>query len=80
MRQNAHRRHDPYLDEDNLENALKFISSTDLEWLSLNYRKFRAAKLSKSNKRIVMVVFEKLMSYFPTLKEVRDELIKAQIN
>ena len=54
-----------------------FINPTDLEWMSLNYRKYRAAKMSASYKRMILVMFEKDISYFPTLKEIRDELIMA---
>ena len=34
-----------------------FIANEDLEWLSLNYRKERAARLSKSRKRMILIMF-----------------------
>ena len=50
-----------------------------MEWLSLIYRKKRAAKLSKSKRRMILVMFQKDIKYFPTLREIRDGLISAQI-
>lgn len=34
-----------------------FINPTDLEWMSLNYRKERAAKVSPSRRRMILVMF-----------------------
>ena len=64
-------------DEQARLSSLNFIESTNLEWMSLNYRKERANKLSKSKRRMVLIMFSKDISYFPTMKEIRDELIKA---
>ena len=50
-----------------------------MEWLSINYRKYRAAQKSKSNRRMVLELFEQDYQYFPSLQEVRDGLIKAQM-
>ena len=57
-----------------------FIAQEDLEWLSLNYRKERAARLSKSRRRMILIMFQRDISYFPSLKEIRDELIMAQMD
>ena len=35
-------RHDPFKDNAGRRNSIKFVHNTDLEWLSLNWRKFRA--------------------------------------
>lgn len=35
-----------------------YMDDTDLEWLSLNWRKFRAQKMSKSNRRMILQMFE----------------------
>ena len=44
IRPNGKRRHNPYeLQEDETENPFDFTHSTDLEWLSLNWRKYRAS-------------------------------------
>ena len=56
-----------------------FISETDLEWTSLNYRKEKAARLSPSRRRMVLMMYQKQFSYFPTIREIRDELIEGQI-
>ena len=37
--------------------GLSFTNSTDLEWMSLNYRKERAAKMSPSIRRMILVMF-----------------------
>ena len=52
---------------------------TDMEWLSLNWRKYRAGQLSKSNRRTVLLLFEYDFDYFPSLVEIRNSLIKAQV-
>ena len=56
-RPNAERRHDPVGDEDHKMSDAHFIAQEDLEWLSLNYRKERAARLSKSRKRMILIMF-----------------------
>ena len=56
-----------------------FFKTSALEWLSINYRKFRAALKSKSDRRMSLELFEEDYQYFPSLKEIRDGLINAQI-
>ena len=77
-RNNAAKRHDPvqYIASRNSE--MHFISDTHLEWTSLNYRKEKAAALSPSRRRMVLMMYQKLYPYFPTLREIRDELIDGQ--
>ena len=48
--------------------------------MSLNYRKEKAAKLSPSKRRMILIMFQRNIPYFPSLREIRDELIQAQIN
>ena len=43
--------------------------------MSLNYRKERANKMSPSKRRMVLKMFQEDISYFPTMREIRDELI-----
>ena len=76
-RPNAHRRHDPNPQHVLRSDSVHFTSDGDLEWLSVNYRKRRAAKISRSNKRMILVMFQRDPPYFPTLLEIRDELIRA---
>ena len=57
-----------------------FISDTLLEWTSLNYRKEKAAALSPSRRRMILMMFQRQYPYFPTLREIRDELIEGQID
>ena len=78
-RPNAERRHNPVEEEDRRISDAHFIAQEDLEWLSLNYRKERAARLSKSRRRMILIMFQKDISYFPSLKEIRDEIIMAQM-
>lgn len=80
QRSNSHRRHDPFVDEISDESRLQFLNPSDLEWMSVNYRKQRAAKLSSSPRRIILVMLQKDFNYFPSLRELRDELISAQLN
>lgn len=57
-RPNAEKRHDPVEDEQVFRNSLlKFLNNTDLEWLSLNYRKARAKQLTRSHKRMILIMF-----------------------
>ena len=56
-----------------------FINQEDLEYMSLNYRKERAAKLCHSRRRMVLIMYQQDISYFPTLAEIRDEIVQAQI-
>ena len=58
---------------------MELIHKTDLEWLSLNYRKFRAGCMSQSKRRMILVMFEEDYQYFPTRREIRDGIIRAQI-
>ena len=78
-RPNAHKRHDPIDDADIRFSSLHILSEEPLEWLSLNYRKERAVKLSSSMRRMILIMFQKDIPYFPTLREIRDELIQAQV-
>lgn len=55
------------------------LYETNLEWLSLNWRKHRAQVISTSFRRIVLSMYEQEFNYFPTLREIRDDLIKGQI-
>ena len=48
--------------------------------MSLNYRKDRAARMSASRRRMVLVMFEEDYQYFPSLREIRDQLIMAQMD
>ena len=76
-RPNSCNRHDPSITGNENSTELSFINPTDLEWLSLNYRKERAAKMSPSIRRMILVMFQNDYQYFPTLREIRDELIYA---
>lgn len=78
-RPNEHKRHDPFHLQGEGTHGLRFINPTDLEWMSLNYRKHRAAKMSPSKRRIILVMFQDDYQYFPTLREIKNELIAAQI-
>ena len=73
------RRHDPVDLGEAFRSSQHFISENDLEFLSLNYRKERAAKISTSKRRMILIMFQKDIAYFPTLREIRDELILAQM-
>ena len=74
-RPNGQYRHENFaVDHDTKKNI---CNDTDIEWMSLNYRKERAAKMSKSIRRMVLVMFQEDYQYFPTLREIRDELIEA---
>ena len=57
-RPNGSNRHDLFiLDDSEGNDDFNFTNPTDLEWMSLNYRKERAAKLSKSKRRIILIMF-----------------------
>ena len=78
VRPNGHKRHNPFDDDNDLSIMQDdFIENTDLEWMSLNYRKRRAAMLSNSKRRLILAMFQKDISYFPSLLEIRDQLINA---
>ena len=77
IRPNAGNRHDHSNTGLQDSNSLSFIYETDLEWMSLNYRKERAARMSKSIRRMILIMFQDDYQYFPTLKEIRNELIMA---
>ena len=76
-RPDGHNRQDPFRDDEFDDNSTKLVNPTDLEWMSLNYRKVRAAKMSPSKRRMIIFMFEIDYQYFPSLREVRDELISA---
>ena len=77
QRPNGFSRHDPFNSGNTRERAHSFINETDFEWMSLNYRKVRAAKLSSSIRRMILVMFQENYKYFPSLRDIRDELINA---
>ena len=58
-RPNAARRHDPVQLDDSRNSEVHFISDTHLEWTSLNYRKEKAAALSPSRRRMVLMMYQK---------------------
>ena len=82
-RPNGNKRHDPLGIIANIatneDEMYRFVHHIDLEWLSLNYRKVRAAKLSPSKRRMILVMFESDFQYLPTIREIRDGLIEAQM-
>ena len=56
-RPNGAGRHDP-VGSDGLRNSeTHFISDTNLEWTSLNYRKEKAASISPSRRRMVLMMY-----------------------
>lgn len=59
---------------------MTLIYKTDLEWLSLNYRKMRAEKISDSQRRMILIMFQRDIKYFPSMREIRDGLVEAQIH
>ena len=71
-RPNASRRHDPVQFDARLFSEAHFISDTNLEWTSLNYRKEKAAALSPSRRRMVLIIYQKQQSYFPTMREIME--------
>ena len=77
QRPGGNNRHDPFMNLEKITNGLSLIHPTELEWMSLNYRKERAAKMSESKRRMILMMFQNDYQYFPSLKEIRDELIKA---
>ena len=57
-RPNMGNRHDNSYMSGQTFDGLNFIKKIDLEWMSLNYRKERAAKMSPSIRRMILVMFE----------------------
>ena len=80
-RPNAAERHEPFVGATILSDHedCTFTYDTDLEWLSLNWRKFRASQISASFRRLILYMFESDFDYFPTLREIRDGLIGGQM-
>ena len=66
--------------DNNMSYQLDFMHTTDLEWLSLNWRKFRAAMISLSVRRLILIMFESSYEYFPTLQEIKTGLVKGQMS
>ena len=56
-RPNAHRRHNPVEDDGRRASSVTFLNQQDLEYLSLNFRKERAANISSSKRRMVFLMF-----------------------
>ena len=79
-RPNAYRRHDPLDELESRISSFGFHSQEQLEFLSINYRKQRAAKICTSKRRLIIIMFQKEIPYFPTLREIRDQLIQAQLH
>ena len=86
IRPNAQSRHDPF-QSCQVGNAFiprtrtnsDLLQQNDLEWMSYNYRKYRTARMSLSKRRMILLMFEEDFKYFPTLRDIRDELILAQM-
>ena len=53
------------------------IQPTNLEWMGLNYRKRRAAQMSPSKRRMILVMFEEDYQYLPSLDDIKNELLKT---
>ena len=47
--------------------------------MSINYRKKKLAMISYSKRRIILAMYENSVQYFPSLREIRDELIEGQM-
>ena len=57
VRPNAQKRHDP-VNENMVRSSTKhFLNNEDLEWMSLNYRKVRAAYICRSRRRMILIMF-----------------------
>ena len=41
-----------------LARSQHLVSDTDTEWMSINYRMGKAAKLADSNRRVILVLFQ----------------------
>ena len=77
QRPNADHRNLTFTNNALITDGIQLISQTHLEWLSINYRKAKVAKLSESKRRLILVMFQKPPHFFPTLREIRDELVHA---
>ena len=60
-----------------INDSLDFIHNTNLEWLSLNWRKDRARKMSGSSRRLILIMVEEDYQYLPSLREIKDSLIRS---
>ena len=80
-RPNAAQRHEPLIGAQIQSDRqdYSFTYETNLEWLSLNWRKYRASQISASFRRLILYMFERDFEYFPTLREIRDGLIGGQM-
>ena len=57
-RPNGQKRHDPFCFDDHARrNSDSMIAMIEREWLSLNWRKYRASTFSKSKKRMILIMF-----------------------
>ena len=64
-RPNSYKRHDPLYHLNEVRNDDEyFFKNIEIEWLSINYRKYRAALKQKSNKRMVLELFSEDYQYF----------------
>lgn len=45
-----------------------FIESTDFEWLSYNWRKYWASKMSRSSRRTILYMLNNDYEYLPSLR------------
>lgn len=77
VRPNEQHRHNPFVEHHPHDTDTDFVNSTDLEWMSFNYRKTRAASMSPSKRRMILVMFEEDYQYFPSVREIRDGIVKA---
>ena len=71
-------RHNPFKDNDSGYDRLDILSNTNVEWMSINYRMDKIANLSLSSKRVILILFQNNFQFFPTLREIRDQLIMSQ--
>ena len=55
------------------------MSENQLEWLSLNWRKYRASQLGQKLKTVILRMWEENYEYFPTLREIKDGLAEGQL-
>ena len=79
LRPGGRDRHDPYNGGDSDSgNLMDLLFNTNLEWLSLNWRKYRASLMASTLKKLIFHMYEEDYQYFPNLREIRDGLILAQ--
>lgn len=77
VRPNAWKRQDNTDSQQRKDSDYCLVCEADYEWLSFNWRKYRASKASRSHRRTILIMLDIDYQYFPSLLEIMNGILES---